>query len=105
MDYYRRLGLHDITSDNFERFNEFKGVLQRYHFQSGEELCLPLESELRAARESQGFSKYIPILGTIIAGRILFRRTLRYLLRCVDELEEVALAVSDEAVKPSTLNS
>ncbi|CAB4036457.1 interferon-inducible GTPase 5-like, partial [Paramuricea clavata] len=103
-DYHRQLGLHDVTSDTFEEFNKYEKVLQIYKFQSDEELLLSLNSESHGLRKVQEVSKYIPILGTIIAGRISFVLMSRYLERCVDELEVVALAVWDDAAKRSTEN-
>ena len=90
-DYHRQLDLHDVTSDTFEQFNKYEKVLQRYKFQSDEELLLSLNSEAHGLRKVQEVSKYIPILGTAIAGSISFALMLRYLVRCVDELEEVAI--------------
>ncbi|CAB4003800.1 interferon-inducible GTPase 5-like, partial [Paramuricea clavata] len=103
-EYHIRLGLHDITSDTFEEFNKYEKVLQIYKFQSDEELLLSLNSEAHGLRKVQEVSKYIPILGTLIAGSISFVLMSRYLERCVDELEVVALAVWDDAAKRSTEN-
>jgi hypothetical protein len=96
-EYYKQLGIADLTSDNFERFHEFEDVLRRYNFRSNDEVISSLEFEAHGARKVQDVSKYIPILGTIVAGSISFPLTLRYLIRCVNELEELALAVWDEA--------
>ena len=65
---------------------------------------MPPESEPPGAYKAQYVSKYTPIVGPVIAGTISFVLTLRYLRRCVNELEEVALAVWDEAAKQSTQN-
>ena len=98
-DYYKKLGISDLTSDNFERFHEFEDILRRYNFQSNEQVILSLESEPDRSRKVQDVCKYIPIVGTTIAGSISFALTLPYLLRCVNELEKLALAVWDEAAK------
>ena len=100
-DYHGQLGLHNVTSDTFEQFNKYEKVLQIYKFQSDEELVSSLNSGAHGLRKVQEVSKYIPILGTVIAGSISFRLMLRYLKRCVNELEVVALAVWDDAAKRS----
>ena len=98
-DYYKQLGIPDLTPDNFERFHEFEGILRRYNFQPNKQAILSLASQADRSRKVQDVCKYIPIVGTTIAGSISFALMLRYLVRCVNKLEELALAVWDEAAK------
>ena len=93
------LDIPDLKPDNFERFDEFEDILRRFNFQSNEQVNFSLESEADRSRKVQDVCEYIPTVGTTIAGSISFALTLHYLLRCVNELEELAVAVWDEAAK------
>ena len=59
-------------------------------------MILKLTFEELGALAAGEAAKYIPFVGIGIAGSISFAFTLRYLLRCINDLERVALAIWDE---------
>ena len=92
--YFKQLGLSDKTSGQLEKYVH---IYTRYQFQSVGEWLLKLACEELGALAVGEATKYIPLIGIGIAGSISFGFTLLYLLRCVNDLERVALAVWDEA--------
>ena len=103
MSCYRKFGLHNTTPEALALLDQkYREIITRYHFRSAGELVFT------AATKTVGLilgveevSKFIPIIGMVIASSISFAFTLRYLLRSINELEEAAIAVWDNAAKQS----
>ena len=97
--YYEQLGLVNITSDNCKLSGKYKDVLGKFFCRSTGELISKLAWEEGAKLATGEVANYIPFIGLAIAGGISFGFTLQYLLRCIQELEVVALAVWDKAAE------
>ncbi len=106
--YYRELGLDNLTGDQLAklptRIQEIIG--NRYRIKSIKDLATSAASKkLAKSMAVEEASKVIPIVGAVIAGTISFTFMLDYLLRCISELEEAALAAWDDALKRSVEDS
>ena len=101
--YYRQFGLNNTTSEELEVLDKkIKEIIERYHFSSGAEFAKIVATKtFGIILGVEEVSKFIPIIGMVIAGSISFAFTLRYLLRSIKELEEAAMAVWDNAAKRS----
>ncbi|CAB4034565.1 Hypothetical predicted protein [Paramuricea clavata] len=94
---YRKLfGLPGNDSEEFKKLDEaLKGRLLRYSIKTAMKLAAEIASELALELGVEEVVKYIPIAGTILACAISATLTSRYLIRCINELEEVALLIMD----------
>lgn len=102
MHYYRTFGLNDVKSENLNILNKkLREIIRRYQFKSVSDLARVLATKKIMLLMSgvDQISKYIPAIGTVIAGSISFAMTLGYLTKCVNDLEKAALAVWDNAAK------
>ncbi|XP_028404337.1 interferon-inducible GTPase 5-like [Dendronephthya gigantea] len=100
-NYYRAFGLGNTTPEELELLNKhYRDIIKRYGLTSvlaifksaGTKTALVLLSV-------EEVSKFIPILGLVIAGSASFATSLYFLNRSVNEMEEVALAVWDNAAE------
>ena len=106
--YYRELGLDDLTDNQLAklptRIQEI--IVGRYRIKSVRDFATSAASKtLAKSMAVEEASKVIPIVGAVIAGSISFIFMLHYLLCCISELEEAALAAWDDAVKRSVEDS
>ncbi|CAB4016205.1 interferon-inducible GTPase 5-like [Paramuricea clavata] len=103
MVYYRQLGLNNTTAEERALLDEkYRGIIERYQSRSPNDVVSILSTKaLTVIVGVEEVSKYIPLIGLAIASSIGFALTLRYLLKCINELEEAAIAVWDNAAKRS----
>ena len=101
--YYRQFGLNNTTPEELEVLDKkIKEIIERYHIRSAAELASTVATKTFGIMLGvEEVSKFIPIIGMVIAGSISFAFTLRYLLRSIKELEEAAMAVWDNAAERS----
>ncbi len=100
--YYRELGLDDLTGDQLVKLPTHiqEIIANRYRIKSFKDLATSVASKkLVKSMAVEEASKVIPIVGAVIASTISFTFTLHYLLCCISELEEAALAAWDDAAK------
>ena len=107
MAYYRQMGLSNTTSEERALLEtKYKEIIDRYQSASlkrsiKEFTSTVVTKALVVMIGVEEISKYIPIIGTVIASSVGFAVTLHYLIRCINELEEAAIAVWDNAAKRS----
>ncbi len=103
MSYYIQLGLNDTTSEERALLDKkYNDIINRYKSGSVKEFASTIVTKaLGLMIGIEEISKYIPIIGVVIASSVGFAFTLRYLIRCINELEEAAIAVWDNAAKRS----
>ncbi len=87
-------------------WKKYKEIIDRYQFASlkrsiKEFTSTVVTKALGLMIGVEEISKYIPIIGVVIASSVGFAVTLHYLIRCINELEEAAIAVWDNAAKRS----
>ena len=99
--YYRQFGLYNTTPEELDLLDKkIKEIIERYHFSSAAEFAKTVVTKtFGIILGVEEVSKFIPIIGMVIAGSISFASTLRYLLRSIKELEEAAMAVWDNAAR------
>ena len=106
--FVRQLGLSDIKSEDLASLDtKYTEIIKRYEsvLSDKETVKTTVTKAMGVLMGIEEVSKYIPLVGLFIAGSIAFALTLRYLLRVVNELEETAIAVWDNAAKRSIQNS
>ena len=99
--YYKKFGLKNTTAEKIGLLDEkCKDIILRYQVKSAAKLASKI------ATQNLGFKfgieevfKFIPIMGMAIAGSISFAMTLCYLIKSINELEEAALVVWNNAEK------
>ena len=97
MAYYIQLGLNNTTSEERALLDKkYNDIIDRYKSSS-----TVVTKALGLMVGVEEISKYIPIIGVVIASSVGFAVTLHYLIRCINELEEAAIAVWDNAAKRS----
>ena len=98
--YYRQLGLKDIAPEDFKLLDkEIRGIIERYKLTSATNLLLPIGTKIVGVEE---VFKFIPVVGTTIAGSMSFAVALEYLTSALNQLAEAALAVWDNTAKNAT---
>ena len=106
--FVRQLGLSDIKSEDLASLDtKYTEIIKRYKSVASDKKTVKttVTKAMGVLMGIEEVSKYIPLVGLFIAGSIAFALTLRYLLRVVNELEETAIAVWDNAAKRSIQNS
>ena len=105
MTFFRQLGLNDTSSKERDLLDKkYTDIIDRYRSLAGSTkkfVATLVGKSLGVALGIEEVSKYIPIIGIVIASSISFAYTLRYLLKAINELEEAAVAVWDTAAKRS----
>ncbi len=101
--YYRQLGLNNTTPEELELLDKkYMEIIQRYQFRSAAEFASTFATKTFVLILGvEEVSAFIPIIGIVLAGSISFAFTLRYLFRSINELEEAATAVWDNAARRS----
>ena len=101
--YYRQLGLNNLKSDDLESLDtKFREIIERYQPSSTIEFASPIETKKGGV---EVVLKFIPVIGRAIAGSKSFAITIGYLTSALDEMEEAALAVWDNAAEKSMKKS
>ena len=106
--YYREMGLDDLPVDQLAKLpTHIQEIINnRYRIKSVKDLATSAASKsLAVSMGAEEASKVIPIVGSVIGSTVSFIFMLHYLLRCISELEEAALAVWDDAVMRSVEDS
>ena len=103
MAYYIQLGLINTTSEERALLDKkYNDIIDRYKSSSVAKFGSTVVTKALGLMVGvEEISKYIPIIGTVIASSVGFAVTLHYLIRCINELEEAAIAVWDNAAKRS----
>ena len=76
-------------------------VATQVQFSSVPKILALLAKEAGAGLAVEEASRYIPFVGSAIAGALSFGCTIFFLRKCLNEIEEVALAVLEEAKQQS----
>jgi hypothetical protein len=97
--YKSQLGLPDENSCEFRGMSQEKQVNMR-------EVCSTSTNRIGSLLQSYAntcsnssnteFARYIPFIGSVIAGSVAFVSTYRSLKHCLNEMEETALAFLDD---------
>ena len=97
MNLYKfQLGLPEENSAEFQRMSiENQAKARQFCITSAAELTKRLASYV-ASSSAEEFARYIPILGTAVAGSISFCSTYYFLHRSLDELEKTAMDYLDK---------
>ena len=101
--YQVEFGLGKATPEELGLLNKkCREVVKRYQVTSVVELLKSVVTKRIAVLLGvEEVSKFIPILGLVIAGSISFATTFYFLNRSINEMEEVALALWDNAARRS----
>lgn len=108
MVFIRQLGLSDIKSEDLASLDtKYTEIIKGYKSVMSDKktVKITVTAAMGVLMAIEEISKYIPLVGLFIASGTAFALTLRYLLRVVNELEETAIAVWDNAAKRSIQNS
>ena len=98
MDFYKsQLGLPEAKSNKFRRIMnpELREKLQKLCITTTVQIA-ELMSAYAVSSAVEEATRYIPILGSIIAGSISFSSAYYFLQRYLNELESAALEFMDE---------
>lgn len=104
MIYHKEFGLQNKTPEELSLLGpKYIEIIMRHNKlgKHPELIASFVSRSLGAILPVEQVAKFIPIVGSIIAGSISFAFTLRFLLRCIGELEEAALAVWDKIAERS----
>ena len=94
--YRSQLGLPEENSPEFQRMTtENQAKVRKFCITSAAEVSKLLAS-YAASSAVEEVARYIPILGSAIAGSISFSTTYYFLHRCLDDFERTALEYLDE---------
>ena len=94
--YRSQLGLPEENSPEFQRMTtENQSKVDQFCMTSAAQVIKHLAS-YAASSAVEEVARYIPILGSAIAGSISFSTTKYFLHRCLDELETAAMDYLDE---------
>ena len=94
--YKSQLGLHEENSSYFRKMSpEIQGRVQKFSFTSVIQIANAVAA-YGACSGVEEVSRYIPILGSAIAGSISFSSTYYFLHRSLGELENTAMDYLDE---------
>ena len=107
MVYYRQFGLNNVTPEEQNLLKKnYRKVIQRYGFRQAADFTATIAPKtLGIIFGVEEVASFIPIIGIAIAGSISFAFTFRYLWQAINELEETAIAVWDNAAKQSVKDS
>ena len=99
--YYTQFGLNNTTAEELKLLGKkYMEIIARYQFSSATEFASTFATKsIGAVFAVEQVSAFIPIIGIALAGSISFAFTLRYLFLSINELEEAAMAVWDNAAK------
>ena len=99
--YYVQLGLNNTTSEERDMLDKkYREIIDKYSPGTVKEFASNAVSKTMGVIFGvEEVSKYIPFIGVVIASSISFAFTLKYLISAVNELEETAIAVWDNAAK------
>ena len=94
--YKSQLGIPGENSTEFQGMtSEMKAKILKYCVTSAVEIGRLLQPHI-ASSTAEEFARYIPVVGSVIAGGISFGSTYWFLHKCLKELEETALNLLDE---------
>ena len=96
--YCRQLGLNN-TEESAMMDKKKTEIINNYQSESIVSHFVSVAHSIGLSIGVEEISKLIPFVGSAIAGSIGFAKTLRYLIKSIDELEEVAMAVWENAAK------
>jgi hypothetical protein len=100
--YFRQLGLKETPSINRSFLNEkYREIIDKYISSTMKDIVFNVAASLGTLTALEEICKYIPLIGLGIAMGVGFAKTLRYLIKTINELEEVAMAVWENAAKRS----
>ena len=103
-EYITQLGIpvQGSTIFNFLSSPTQRSVIAtQVQFSSAPKILALLAKEAGAGLAVEEASRYIPFVGSAIAGAISFGCTIFFLRKCLNKIEEVALAVLEEAKQQS----
>ena len=97
MNFYKsQLGLFKEDSDEFQRMSPInQEKVRKFCLTSAVQIGQLLKC-YTASSAVEEFTRYIPLLGSAIAGSISFSSTYYFLHQCLNELEKIALDLLDE---------
>lgn len=96
MLYIKLFGLPGNDSVEFKKLDEaLQNRLFKYSIKTAMKLTAEIMSEFTLELGVEEVVKYIPIAGTILSCALSVTFTSRYLIRCIDELEKVALLIME----------
>ena len=101
MAYYTQLGLKNTTPEERDMLDKkYKEIIDKYNPGTVKELASTgFSKTLGVIIGVEEVSKYIPIIGMALASSVTFALTLKFLISAVNDLEEAAIAVWDNAAK------
>ena len=102
--YLRKLGLNDIASEERDLLDKkYSEIIDRYKslFKFPKEFTAAMGKSLGLLLGIPQVTKYVPIVGIAMASSVSFAVVLRYLIKSINELEEVAITVWDSTAKRS----
>ena len=94
--YKSQLGLPEENSSQFQRMSKENQARFRKFCVSGLMEIANLLALYAASSTVEEASRFIPIIGTVIAGSISFATTYHFLQQCLNELEKAALDYLDD---------
>ncbi|XP_028404390.1 interferon-inducible GTPase 5-like isoform X1 [Dendronephthya gigantea] len=100
---FRAFGLENTAPEAFELLEKkFKDVITRYQMSSAVDLIKSFGAKAAVGLlGAEQVSKFIPFIGLAIAGSLSFAATFYFLNQSIDEMEEVALVIWDNAFERS----
>ncbi|XP_028404307.1 interferon-inducible GTPase 5-like isoform X2 [Dendronephthya gigantea] len=100
---FRAFGLQNTAPEAFELLEKkFKDVITRYQMSSAVDLIKSFGAKAAVGLlGAEQVSKFIPFIGLAIAGSLSFAATFYFLNQSIDEMEEVALVIWDNAFERS----
>lgn len=100
IQYREQFGLPAPDSIEFDKLDiNYQERIKKYCFLSAAKIVTEIAGEGVAELGAGEVAKFIPIAGTIIACAISAGFTSHYLIRCINDLEEIALKIWDDGVK------
>ena len=94
--YRSQLGLPEENSPEFQSMTtENQAKVRQFCITSAAQVTKHLAS-YAASSAVEEVARYIPILGSVIAGSISFSSTYYFLHRCLDDMEKTAMDYLDE---------
>ena len=104
MEYFAQLGIPKEESELFEILrdtNKRKVASLYHHFASIAGIASFFASEVSAEAAAEEVVRFIPFIGSAIAGTLSFAGTFNILRIALNRIEEVALAVLEDAAQQS----
>ena len=102
MEYRHKFGLPLTDSEDFNNLNEeMRKRLVRYGATTAAQVALIVGIEIGLELGAEEVVKYIPFAGTILASAISAGFMTKYLISCINDMEEIALHIWDSIARES----